>query len=279
MSAQPNDDSYLLGRTAAEERRLQRQAVLLGPGTRLLFEAAGISAGRKVLDLGSGAGDVAMLVAEMVGPSGTIVGVDQNPTVLETARRRVAAAGHTNITFVVGDFHKEVSLDDDFDAMVGRAILMYLRDPAAVLRRMLRHLRAGGVAAFYELDCTVPGIVYPPSAIGEQVYRWITQGVAYSGADSAMGMKLHQVFLDAGLEAPQMLVDALTGGSQPPVEEVTGYVADTVRSMLPLLLKSGIATEEEVGIETLAARFRDEVLQQGSVIRSYLFLSAWARKA
>jgi SAM-dependent methyltransferase len=278
MSAQPNDDSYMLGRTAAEERRLQRQAVLYGPGTRLLFDAAGISAGMKVLDLGSGAGDVAMLVAEMVGPSGTIVGVDQNPTVLETARRRVTAAGHTNITFVVGDLH-EVSLDDDFDAVVGRAILMYLRDPAAVLRRMLRHLRAGGVAAFYEFDCTVPGIVYPPSAIGEQVYRWITQGVAYSGAECAMGMKLHQVFLDAGLEAPQMLVDALTGGSQPLVEEVTGYLADTVRSMLPLLLKSAIATEEEVGIETLAARFRDEVLQQGSVIRSYLFLSAWARKA
>ena len=79
MSRQPNDDTYAMGRTEAEEQRLQRQAALYAPATRRLFEAAGIGPGMKVLDLGSGAGDVALLAAELVGPTGHVVGVDMNP--------------------------------------------------------------------------------------------------------------------------------------------------------------------------------------------------------
>ena len=45
-----------------------------------------------------------------------------------------------------------------------------------------------------------------------------------------------------------------------------------------LLIKGGIATEDEVGIETLAARYRAELLRQGSVVRSFLFVGGWARK-
>jgi tRNA A58 N-methylase Trm61 len=100
MSAQSPEDTYAMGRTEAEERRLQLQAALHEPDTRRLFEAAGIGAGMKVLDLGSGAGDTAMLAAEMVGPTGRVVGVDMNATILETARRRALEAGHANITFL-----------------------------------------------------------------------------------------------------------------------------------------------------------------------------------
>src|SRR5215211_6187520 len=107
--------SYAMGHTEAEERRLQSQAVLHEPDTRRLFEAAGIGAGMKVLDLGSGAGDTAMLTATMVGPTGSVVGVDVYPAILETARRRAQAAGHTNVTFLAGEV-REVPLDDDFDA-------------------------------------------------------------------------------------------------------------------------------------------------------------------
>src|SRR4051794_41810985 len=102
MTAQTNGDTYWLGRSEAEEQRLKRQAALHAPMTRRLFEAAGIGPGMKVLDLGSGAGDVAMLAARMVGPTGSVVGVDINPVVLEAAQRRVRAAGNANNTFVAG---------------------------------------------------------------------------------------------------------------------------------------------------------------------------------
>lgn len=272
------DDTYALGRTTKEEQRLQRQAVALAPATRRLFEAAGIGPGMKVLDLGSGAGDVAMLAAELVGPSGQVVGVDMNPVILETATRRAREAGHTTVTFRAGNL-REMPLDDDFDAVVGRLVLMYLPDPAAVLRQLLPHVRPGGVAAFHEIDGSAQGrfIAYPSSGLTDQVARWSTEGNAFAGAESAMGLKLHRVFVDAGLEAPQIEVNAPMGGSRTFVEDVTAGMAERIRSLQPLLVKGGIATEEEIGIETLATRWRDELLMQGSVLRGSLMMAAWAR--
>ncbi|MGH3087411.1 MAG: methyltransferase domain-containing protein, partial [Rubrobacteraceae bacterium] len=67
---------YVMGRSAEETARLQKQSLLYDPSTRRLFEEAGISAGMKVLDVGCGAGDVALLAADLVGPDGVVVGVD-----------------------------------------------------------------------------------------------------------------------------------------------------------------------------------------------------------
>src|SRR4249920_241619 len=115
-------DTYALGRSEAETRRLIFQHQIYGPITRRFFQAAGIGTGMKVLDLGSGAGDVAMLVAEMVGPAGEVIGVDMNAEILETARARAQAAGWTNVTLRSGDV-REIALDSDFDAVVGRWVL------------------------------------------------------------------------------------------------------------------------------------------------------------
>src|SRR5438094_10063114 len=108
------DATYVLGRTAGETRRLQHQAQLYGPSTRRLFVEAGMTNGMKVLDVGSGAGDVALLVADLVGPQGSVVGVDTNAAILDTARARVQAAGLTNVLFVEGDM-RTMALDNDFD--------------------------------------------------------------------------------------------------------------------------------------------------------------------
>jgi SAM-dependent methyltransferase len=278
MGVPTNGDHYAMGRSEAEERRLQRQAALYDPATRRLFEASGIGPGMSVLDLGSGAGDVALLAAGMVGPTGRVVGVDTNATILETARRRARTVGQANVTFVVGDI-REVPLDDNFDAIVGRLILCHVPDPSALLRQLLPHLRPGGVVAFYEPDFTLPGRSYPPSALTEQIFHWLARALAFGGVETSTGMKLHQVFLDAGLEAPQIAVDALVGGSRTFIEEYTALASDTVRTVLPLLIKGGIATEQEVSIDTLAARWRDELIAQRSVIRNYLFMGAWARAA
>ena len=74
MSA-PNRE-YALGRSPREYARLAMQAELLRPMTRRAFDDAGVTTGMRVLDLGSGAGDVCMLLAEMVGPTGAVIGLD-----------------------------------------------------------------------------------------------------------------------------------------------------------------------------------------------------------
>ena len=172
------DASYVMGHPAGEEQRLQRLGQLQYLPTKRLFEQAGIMPGMKVLDVGSGAGDVALLLAELVGPTGSIVGVDVYPTVLETARVRLYSAGFEHATFLTGDI-REVALDDDFDAVVGRNVLMYVADPAEVLRICTRHIRPGGVIVFQEVEWSiterVAGMPAVPRLV-QQAAGWVIGG-------------------------------------------------------------------------------------------------------
>jgi SAM-dependent methyltransferase len=81
------DPTYVWGRSDEEMTRLRRQAKFAEHATRRLFEDAGITTGMKVPDLGSGAGDVAFLAADLVGPTGRVVGVDLNPSLVEGGGR------------------------------------------------------------------------------------------------------------------------------------------------------------------------------------------------
>src|SRR5918911_250078 len=170
MSEIDPSDTYALGRSAAETQRLIRQAQIYGPHTRQFFATAGITAGMKVLDVGSGAGDVALLLADLVGPRGAVIGVETNPTILDTARARVRAVGWTNVTFLEGDVHS-IDLDDDFDAVVGRWVLMYLPDGAAVPNHLPRRWRPGGFVALKENDFPYPPMSFPPAPLHQQVMR------------------------------------------------------------------------------------------------------------
>ena len=81
-----DDPTYALGHSAEEHQRLAEQAALFRPMTERLFREAGVDEGMRVLDVGSGAGDVAFLVAKLVGPKGKVVGVDLDGNALDKAR-------------------------------------------------------------------------------------------------------------------------------------------------------------------------------------------------
>src|SRR4051794_30009243 len=104
MVTQPSaDPEYALARAQEEYERLTRQAAFLHDTTRRLFRTAGVIPGLRVLDIGSGAGDVAFLAAKLVGPHGSVVGVDVDGAALNVARGRAEAMGLTNVRFVEGD--------------------------------------------------------------------------------------------------------------------------------------------------------------------------------
>lgn len=88
-----------------------------------------------------------------------------------------------------------------------------------------------------------------------------------------MGMKLYSTFLEAGLPAPQMRYEAAMGAEP----EWVGYEwwAETVRTFLPLAQQLGMAIEENIDIETLANRLREETVSRGGVARGPVLVSAW----
>jgi ubiquinone/menaquinone biosynthesis C-methylase UbiE len=277
LAAASPAQGYPLGRTDAETRRLMLQHQIYGPITRRLFEAAGIGAGMRVLDVGSGAGDVALLLADLVGPRGCVVGVDLNEAILETARSRVRAAGWRNVSFHAGDA-RELPTGPAFDAIVGRWVLMYLPDPAALLRDLTAtRLRPGGIVAFQESDFGYPPTLFPPSELSEQVQRWsVPQGNVPGAPDMRMGMKLFGSYLEAGLPGPELRLEAaIGGGADWPGYE---YVAETLRSLLPALERMTGLDPATVEIDTLADRLRADAVAGRRVQMLPIMVGAWARK-
>jgi hypothetical protein len=168
-----------------------------------------------------------------------------------------------------------MQFDHPFDAIVGRFVLMYQDDPIESLRRISRHLRVGGVVAFQELDTSACRSCPTVSAFDEAA-RWLGDALRGSGARPELGLEMHSVFLDSGLPAPGMRVDAVvSGGAGSPVCEL---LAEAVRSLVPTLSKLNIASPAHVQIDTLAERIRKEVLARRAVVVSYGLVGAWARK-
>lgn len=268
------DPTYLVGRSDFETRRLIRQAAFRDPLTRRLFNDAGITAGMNVLDLGSGAGDVALLAAEYVGPTGSVLGVDADPGVLRTARTRATEAGLDNVEFVDGDL-RTIELDRTFDGVVERFALMYLAEPAAALRAVRAHLRPGGIVAVQEPNWLRDSFqVHPWTPLWEQVWSWLRAAVHQAGIDPRTGFELNRIFVEAGLGEPVMRLESgLVSATNDDVHE---YAASTLRSMLPILLQAGIADEDEIGIDDLAQRLRAEALAAGSVLKVTDVVSAHA---
>ena len=89
----PNASNYVLGQSAHEFERLTLQGRILRPYTEKFFRRAGLSPGMRVLDIGSGMVDVALLAADIVGSGGRVLGVDRDAAALEHARRRSAEQG------------------------------------------------------------------------------------------------------------------------------------------------------------------------------------------
>ena len=265
---------YVLGHADQELERLVTQARLVDPITRRSFVEAGIVPGMRVLDVGSGPGDVSFLVADLVGACGEVVGVDRSPIAIRTANTRKASRSLTNVSFVEGD-PTELRFERPFDAVVGRYVLMFQPDPAAMLRRLATHLRPGGVLAFHELDWN-GARSHPPVPTYDRSCEWIVKTLAQSGADPRMGAKLAAIMKTAGLPTASLHLESLASAG-PDNAELATFTADLARTLLPEMRRLGIATAEEVGIDTLAARIRTEMIASTSTIIGRAEIGAWAR--
>lgn len=270
-----SDPAYALARSQEEYERLGRQALFLHDTTERLLRDAGLSPGMRVLDVGSGAGDVALLAAGIVGPQGSVVGVDVDGGALRVARGRAEALGLSNVRFVEGDLDT-AEVGDGFDAAVGRLVLMYRADPVSAVRAVADRVRPGGVIAFQELDFdpAVESRSLPEASLWNDTGRLVIEAFGRAGMQVRMGRRLFRVYVEAGLPEPAMLDESLVGGG--PGFGGYAWLAGVVQGLAPLMGKLGLAVPDEVG--TLAERLRDDAVSNGTVVWTPSFVGAHTRK-
>lgn len=241
--------------------------------TRHLLVDAGLREGMHVLEIGSVNGDVALLAAKLVGSSGSVLGIEPSSDAVNFAAERAAAGGFDNVRFIEANIEGDLPFDQKFDVLVGRVVLMFLPSPAATLGRLAWNVRPGGLVIFQEPDMSwaksVPNVPTVEKAAG-----WMREIFRRSGADGEFGPKLHGIFKRAGLPDPEMRVDGLIYGSD---GEGPLLLTETIHAILPAIEHFGLATAEEVGIDTLEHRMRAELAASDATMSSPLLVGAWTK--
>jgi SAM-dependent methyltransferase len=272
MSPSPAKPGYVFAGRGDEQRRLERQAQLFDPLTERVFLAAGLGPGMAVLDLGSGAGDVAMLAARIVGAAGSVLGVERDPVAVALATARAEQAGMPNVRFVEDDVQTLAVVEGEFDAITGRLVLMYLPDPPGALRRAIELLRPDALVCLQEGDMAYDW-AEPMTPLWTQTRAWVLQTLELARVAPRMGLSLSSTFIAAGLPAPEMRLECAIGGG---ADARTWAWANVVRGMLPLMERLGVATTTDVQPDTLADRLLTDLLTAEGIVIGPPLVGAWA---
>lgn len=265
--------AYPMEYTEGELRRLRFQGRYWGEISLEVLRQAGIGTGMRVLDLGCGAGDLSLQAADLVGPSGSVLGVDRSPQAVQWAGRRAASLEVNHLRFQAADL-ETIDLPLTFDALIGRFVLMFLADPTTTLARMVDRLNPGGIVAFIETDLAVARSIPALSRV-ETVLEWIRETFRRSGISLDLGPRLWRLFRDAGLEEPRLVVRQKLHPA--PCREGVRWVSELVRSLLPEMERLGVASAKEVGIETLEEELRQALMDRDSTLCTPLVVGACSR--
>jgi ubiquinone/menaquinone biosynthesis C-methylase UbiE len=264
--------SYVLGSNDAEHERLSRQARTLAPYTERLFRDAGVCSGQRVLDVGSGVGDVALLAASLVGSTGSVLGIDRDAIALGKARARAAATRAAHIQFRETDL-TDLRVEGLFDAIVGRFVLMFLPDPVATLHSLAAHLRPGGVIVFQESSWESFYAVTGELPLRRACADLLCTTLRRAGARPDMPLTLYRGLVECGFQAPEIRVEVpMANGA-----DGRRWLYDLIVTLRPRFAELGIATAAIGPFDTLAARLDSELQSTCSYAPLVGLAGAWAR--
>jgi SAM-dependent methyltransferase len=210
----------------------------------------------------------------MVGPDGSVVGVEQDPAQIAVADQRRERLGLSNVEFRQGD--ARTFLDEGaFDAAVCRLLLMHLPDAVDVLAHQQRNLRPAGV--FIAVDYDMGGArALPEVALYSQIRDWLMAGFVHAQADPCVGMRLPVLLARAGYADVGSL--GLQAYWPPEARHAAAYAVGVVRAMKDAIVASGAATEDEMGLDTLADRLGDAMQSANAVFTMPTVVAGWGRR-
>jgi 2-polyprenyl-3-methyl-5-hydroxy-6-metoxy-1,4-benzoquinol methylase len=260
---------YTIERGLGVRERMDLLAAVRGPATLRLLDSLPLGVGARCVDVGCGGGHVTIELARRVGPGGSVVGIDLDEALLETARNEAAALGLANITFRVSAVEdlNEAGLDLAF----ARAVLMHLRDPEHVVRLMADAVRPGGVVAIE--DANFAGcFTYPLCPAYDRWVDWYQETVRRNGGDPELGLRLATLFRAAGLTLMGLRVaqEVFVEGPEKQLQQ------KSMSKQRAAVLAAGVATADEYdAAHTELRAFADDAT---TMIAGPRFIQAWARR-
>ncbi len=275
LISKAREAEYIRGHSDTEICRLMRQGAILRPITERLLRSAGISPGMRVLDVGCGAGDVSMLAAELVGPTGSVVGIDRsrNAIVVAEERARKAELRHVQFEeFAVGAF----SGLKPFDLVIGRYVLIHQTDPVDFIRAAAALVRPGGIVAFHELWIHGQWVQSLPTVrLWQRVGGWISMAFQAVAPHCDAGGRLIEHFTRAGLPQPTVFCESLVGGGID--SPLYAWITGTLESVIPQLVRMRILAADSIAMETFEDRLRNSVVNARSQVVGPAQFCAWTR--
>ena len=261
---------YSLATGEAAVRRLTALHRVCSPAGRRVLLRAGLEPGMAVADLGCGVGATSRMLAEMVGPSGSVTGVDVSAAQVEQARNLCAGEGICNATFVVASATATGLPRNSFDLVYCRFLLLHLVNPAACLREMREILKPGGILVVEDGDLTTAGSA-PPSSLRAFADLFGRLGPTRD-LNYAMAGDLYAMVKAAGFPEPDIEIHqpAMVRG------EERFLLKWSVEEAAPAYIAAGLVTAAEM--ETILADMDRDTRDPEILVLGPRMSLVWARK-
>jgi SAM-dependent methyltransferase len=267
-----NPPAYFLGSSSAELDRLRLQAKIYEEYTRWLLERIPIQPGWRALDVACGPVGIIPLLAERVGPTGEVIGLDSDERMVENARALVADQRLTNTRIVVSEARRTGLPSSGFDLVHERLLLINVPDPEAILAELIRLTRPGGFVVVQEVD-TVSWLCDPPHPAWDRLLgAWKVIG-SDLGKDLFIGRRLPRLLEGAGLVDVGTHCHALVYRGNHPYKMHLLWFMAIGRDRI---LEKGLFSPAE--LTELVAGLQRHLEQPDTLVLAHLLFQAWGRR-
>ena len=263
--------AYTLGAEEPERNRLIVQAEVWAPMADWLLDQIDLAASARVIDVACGPLGIMHLLAQRVGPSGEVFGLDREPRMIAMARE-VAAERGLALNLVEGDAAAAPLPEGTFDLVHARTLLINIINPEEIILGMKRLARPGGTVAVQEPDTTY-WVCDPPHPAWDRLIAAYQTAYRLQGRDFAIGRRLGRLLNDAALENVNTHAHVFLTRAGDVYQKLLIGVADAAR---PIIAETGLydATTIDNLFEALDAH-----LDKPETTTAFAMWQAWGRRA
>jgi SAM-dependent methyltransferase len=252
---------------------LQRQAQELEQEARWLLDQIDLPAGARAIEIGCGPRGCLDLLAERVGATGEVVGVERSEEAVELARRFVAENNLANVQVLHADARQTGLPRGGFDLATARLVLVNMPHPEEIVSEMAALVRPGGVVALHEVDW-IANACDPPLPAWDRLNNLMIDFARTNGNDLFVGRRAPRMLREAGLDDVRLnpLLHVLPVGHPRRM-----LLLDLVENLRERVLGQKLIEKAELD-ESMASAKRH--LEDPHTLQIFaLYFQAWGRKA